>query len=106
MNNPTEKRRGLKNAIERLKAEGVRIELVSANSHTPLITVEFPPIWLMSNATKLRERINGTDMTTYIAKLSGCLVRWIEDDLPESYRIAQHLNPYAPESIAQWPANL
>ncbi|EGQ8813883.1 hypothetical protein GKA59_25755 [Vibrio parahaemolyticus] len=53
----------------------------------------------------MRERVNGQMEDICVARLSGCIVRWLSNGLPEAYQITQNLNPYAPELIAQRPAN-
>jgi len=102
----TEKRRGLKNAIERLQREGSEIVNVSRKGlGIPVITIEMPPTWLLPKAIPMSERINGQMENIAVARLSGCVVRWLSNGLPEAYQITQYLNPYAPEHIAQWPTN-
>lgn len=107
MLNETEKRRALNNAIERLLRE--RSEIIGfaiKGLAMPVITIELPPTWLLPKAIPMRERVNGKIVEICIARLSGCLVRWESNGLPEAYQITQNLNPYAPELIAQWPNNL
>ncbi|EOG1474721.1 hypothetical protein HJ122_23275 [Vibrio parahaemolyticus] len=106
MLNETEKRRALKNAMERLHREGSEVVgFAMKGLAMPVITIEMPPTWLLPKAVPMRERINGQMVDISVARLSGCVVRWFSNGLPEAYQITQYLNPYAPELIAQWPAN-
>ncbi|MEK2041096.1 hypothetical protein WOB69_01025 [Vibrio parahaemolyticus] len=101
-----EKRRALCNAVERLHREGSEIVgFAMKGLAMPVITIEMPPTWLLPKAIPMRERVNGKMEEISVARLSGCVVRWISNGLPEAYQITQNLNPYAPELIAQWPAN-
>lgn len=107
MMTPTEKRRAFNNAIERLRREGSEIVSTSRQGlGIPVITIEMPPTWLLPKAIPMRQRINGQMQEIAVARLSGCVVRWVTNQLPQAYQITQHLNQYAPESIAHWPANL
>lgn len=107
MMNPTEKRRAMANAVERLQREGSEIiGFRSSGVGIPVITIEMPPTWLLPKAVPMRERINGKTEEISVARLSGCVVRWLNRELPEAYQITENLNPFAPELIAQWPANL
>ncbi|MBE4070202.1 hypothetical protein [Vibrio parahaemolyticus] len=106
MLNQSEKRRALNNAIERLNREGSEIiGFAMKGLAIPVITIEMPPTWLLHKAIPMRERVNGQMEDICVARLSGCIVRWLSNGLPEAYQITQNLNPYAPELIAQWPAN-
>ncbi|MCE7638356.1 hypothetical protein LZT07_13605 [Vibrio fluvialis] len=86
MMNPTERRRAMNNAVERLNREGTNV-LGCSVERCPVITIEFPPLWLLTKSFEIRERINGELTTVHIAKLSGCLVRWTDKDLPHSFQI-------------------
>ncbi len=107
MMNSSEKRRAMANAIEQLSREGIDvISFSSLNIAIPVLTVEVPPTWLLPRAVPIRERVNGVIEEIAVARLSGCIIRWMTKTLPEAYQITQNLNPYAPEHIAQWPVNL
>lgn len=107
MMTPTEKRRAFNNAIERLRREGsVIVSCKRKGLAVPVFTIEMPPTWLLPKAIPMRQRINGQMQEIAVARLSGCVVRWVTNQLPQAYQITQHLNQYAPESIAHWPANL
>ena len=95
MMNEAEKRRATNNAIERLQIAGSQIKSVSHKSSTPLITVEFPPEWLITKSKEIRERINGQRIVSCVARLSGCLVRWVPTDNP----VPPSLNQHSPEMI-------
>ncbi|MCG6212775.1 hypothetical protein K6U56_12480 [Vibrio furnissii] len=86
MMNPTERRRALNNALERLEREGTNV-LACSLCRLPVITIEFPPIWLLTKSFELRERVNGELITVHVARLSGCLVRWTDRDLPQAFQI-------------------
>lgn len=74
--NAADKRRGLNNALEQLRAEGVMVMAVSKHVMRPVITVAFPPVWLTRGAIEVYERKAHQLMLWRIARLSGCLVRW------------------------------
>ena len=102
-----EKRRAVANALSRLETAGSLIVNVSTGIAMPVITIEFPPVWLVSKSNEVREQAGKTLKVSHIAKLSGCLVRWVEsetDNINAKY-MTQYLNPYAPELIAVQPKN-
>lgn len=101
-----EKRRAVRNAIERLEREGAEVIGWNIKLGIPTITIEMPPVSLMTKSHTVTERKAGARVTSHVAKLSGCLVRWYDSELPEAFFITQHLNPYAPELIASWPNHL
>lgn len=76
-----EKRRGLRNAIERLERAGVEILFYSEHGLFPMISIGRPPWWLISISTSIRERQGSAIVEVNVAKLSGCLVRWGERSL-------------------------
>lgn len=103
----TEKRRAMANAVERLQREGSEvIGFASKSIGIPVIDIDMPPTWLLPKAVPIRECVNGKVELLCVARLSGCVVRWTNRELPEVICTTQYLNPYAPELIAQWPANL
>lgn len=81
MMNATEKRRGTKNAVERLQAAGALVKSVNDAIVQPVITVEFPPVWLLEKAVEIRERKASQLIISHVATVSGCLVRWTENNI-------------------------
>lgn len=102
-----EKRRAVANALSRLEAAGSLIVNVSTGIAIPVITIEFPPVWLVNKSNEVRELTCQKFQVSHIAKLSGCLVRWVESETNSinAKYMTQYLNPYAPELIAMHPKN-
>ncbi len=104
--NPTQKRHALANACEQLERERVGILSISSEQQRHVITVDCPPTWLLKKAFTVTECIKGEKQEISLARLSGCIIRWVTRNQPTAYQLTQNLNPYAPELIAQWPQNL
>ncbi|WP_407546519.1 hypothetical protein [Vibrio parahaemolyticus] len=76
-----EKRRGLRNAMERLERAGVDVLACSEHGLFPMISIDRPPWWLISISTPIRERQGSVMIEANVVKMSGCLVRWGERTL-------------------------
>ncbi len=102
-----ERRRAISNAASRLYADGCELVHAAVLMPIPVITIKFPTVMMEKTATAVRERKDGKEQTSYITKLSGCIVKWTEEETQEqAAQLTENLNPYSPELIAHWPANL
>ncbi|KFE96062.1 hypothetical protein [Vibrio parahaemolyticus] len=98
------KRRALANATEQLINAGASVISFRADLATPVMNIECPPVWLVAKSQAVTERIGGKRITSGVARVSGCVVRWIEraEDEPS---LAADFNQYSPGLIALWPKN-
>lgn len=102
-----ERRRAVKNAIALLEQKGCKLVEASVSLPIPVLTIDYPTIQMVKTGQLLNERKQGEFRKSYMTKLSGCIVRWYEDDDQKQLaELAQNLNPYAPELIALTPKNL
>ncbi|TVP12504.1 hypothetical protein [Shewanella sp. MSW] len=100
-------------AVGRLQMSGCTVVAINDNQPTPVIDIEKPKfdmrnkttLKLRSKATRITQVHRGVDSKICVAQFNGCLVRWVDDELPLIAEICQTLNPYSPELISVWPRN-
>lgn len=90
-------------AVGRLNNAGCTVLSSILDHAMPVIYIEQPSAKLRAKAAHITEVQHGVVNKICVAIFGGCIVRWVDDELPMTAQLCHHLNPYSPELINSWP---
>ncbi|HGO5302415.1 TPA: hypothetical protein ACK21Z_003188 [Vibrio harveyi] len=105
MQTKLEKQSQYLSAVGRLKLQGCVIVSTFYDLAIPIIEVENPSQSLKKKAIHVTEKLNGVTTKICVARMNGCVVRWLDDGLPSAAQLSKELNQYSPELLNSWPKN-